>query len=284
MSSPCNVVIVSDFFYRAKLNNLPDSQVIDSKANWSSGHYQTVTTSVPGLTLTNLPIPTGRMPNYSQQKQVIDSADVFIFACSTVNFSQRALSRCPVDVPTLCWIDCASEQIELNEWKKNQRARLLKLYKDNSNLQVSKTEKQTKTTRLWITGPNPFPLITVEELKAMIDPSRKISEFFSSSTSSLKLQVREEKNEEWSEEFKKNWEGMLMRAKELHLQNSANAVVLKKRKVSSEESSRKSPRPRAQVEKKWIEKAEVVQSQTLSQKPVGKKRFQFVNQLLGVQS
>jgi len=168
--------------------------------------------------LTNLPLPTGRVPNYSEQNKVIASADVFIFVVSTAQFSKRNLMKCPHDKPAVCWIDNAGEEAAIEKWKKDKKLRFLSLSRTASDFASSKAdqEKTLEAYRFrWHSEPSSYPITNFKEVKKIVGKVRGDIEIFSSNATSLKKILLSKEIQTVSSEFQAEWEKMLKKTKEL---------------------------------------------------------------------
>eukprot|EP01099_Mayorella_cantabrigiensis_P005639 TRINITY_DN457_c0_g2_i3.p1 TRINITY_DN457_c0_g2~~TRINITY_DN457_c0_g2_i3.p1 ORF type:complete len:297 (+),score=73.54 TRINITY_DN457_c0_g2_i3:86-976(+) len=140
----CNIIVVdSGHFGFQPVFGTPLTHFGD----WDAGDLITFPSSHPNTTITTLPVPEGRLPNYSLQEAVLGCADAFILLLDTCGTDDtrywcEKLSKC--QVPVVCWIERHREEEYIREYKKQTMNRLLGRYQAQTKLELSK-EKETTT-------------------------------------------------------------------------------------------------------------------------------------------
>jgi len=211
-SSPVPQAVIVTDLNLTKLENLPNTTLLSSTINRIFGAFQSVQTST-GLIVASLPVPMGRVPNYSLQKKVMEEAELFIFLVSTLHFSKSNLVKCPRDVPSVCWIDNSNEAQASSEWKRKERMRLLAISRTAHRTEEDKRH-EAKPRYVSYYRLESFPITSFEKVETIVRSFRPETEVFSCSSTSLFEVLNQGK--EVSPEFMMEWERMLKRATELH--------------------------------------------------------------------
>lgn len=247
-SEPLNVVLVSSIYY-PNMANLPNLTHLETTKERRSGIQTTFSSnSAPGLSLSNLPRPTGRIANYSLQNKVLKNADLFILHATTADFTTGFHAKCPRDVPSICWIDNSNEEETVEKWKKQSRQRFLNLQRTTNDIATQKyvksDPKKIETYRLgWYSTPEDYPITSAEKVKKIIRQMRSTEtfeiEFFECNSTSMSNLLRSKEKPEVSDDFSQKWELMMQRVAQIGEKTRAQTAVARKEREVKAESKRR---------------------------------------------
>lgn len=182
----CNVVIVDDAYLALDSVLGPP---VTAFHHWETGNLVTFPTSIPDVTMTSLPMPEGRMPNYALQKITLSCADAFLLILDTCGYrSSHWIEELKTyeNVPVVCWIDRSREAESIASYQQNTIKSLKRQYAVQASLQANKDSEGTadkihRESRQLYNYAQHYPVMDyeemVKEIKTVLGPETPIYNF-----------------------------------------------------------------------------------------------------------
>eukprot|EP01099_Mayorella_cantabrigiensis_P004987 TRINITY_DN3851_c0_g1_i2.p1 TRINITY_DN3851_c0_g1~~TRINITY_DN3851_c0_g1_i2.p1 ORF type:complete len:293 (-),score=70.95 TRINITY_DN3851_c0_g1_i2:131-1009(-) len=262
-----NLVVIDEncLDFRSVLN-VSSSQTLETTFDtWEYGNLISFSSPTnPSLTHTQMPFPYGRMSNYALQKAILKTADVFLVILHTTTHSYHqwpeTISKEYPGRPVICWINRGTEERVIEQWKKTEKQRLLRLAKSQDTMASMKEKGNPLPDALrtygyeinsgfWggpVTEPNVY-----REQVSQVFPSTEISEVDLSplmyADPNAPSPITEEQTKAMNEKIAKDLERVYELAVKLHEEKGLIEEVQESKQKSLQELMEIKPRV---VEKK----------------------------------